>query len=415
MSEDINKTYEAPQTVEEDESITRRILPKGTTINKKNVLICVMAVFAALALALVFSFSPRTPKVNPNDLDNQAQTEMANPEGLTSNQLAQVPSSYRDVAAIKSDQLQNQTYANDGYNVPQPPNLTAADIAVPPQIEPVVVSDAVLSENDTEKARKGQIRMLGSNQQVSQNTDPVLSNSNKENSQNDAAAEAYAALANQNQNLDPNGQSNKVKFAAQNHSSKIYANSTLQKPLSKYEVKAGTVIPAVLITGVNSDLPGKLICQVRENVYDSVTGRYLLIPQGSKVIGTYDSQITYGQNRVLVVWTRLILPNGKSIDLESMAGVDQAGYSGLRDKVNNHFWKIAGGVILASGLSYGAQKATEDASEEDPWAQALAENVVSAGSKVTERALNVQPTIVIRPGRRFNLFVHLDFILEPYR
>src|SRR5262249_3055341 len=135
----------------------------------------------------------------------------------------------------------------------------------------------------------------------------------------------------------------------------ISNKAALKNPQSPYVIQAGTFIPGILITGINSDLPGQIIGQVRSNVYDSIQGRYLLIPQGSKLIGIYDAKIIYGQERVLVAWQRLILPNGQSMELSDMAGVDNSGYAGLTDHVNAHYGKLVSAAILMSVLGAGVQ------------------------------------------------------------
>lgn len=188
---------------------------------------------------------------------------------------------------------------------------------------------------------------------------------------------------------------------------------------SPYEVMAGTLIPAVLVTGLNSDLPGKILGQVSQNVFDTKSGRYLLLPQGTKLLGEYDSRIAYGQERVLVVWTRLILPNGKSVMLEGMPGVDLFGYAGVSDQVNNHYGKLLTGVLLSSFLSATVQMAQGERSYKPSWgelaAEGVAENVNQVGQQITRKNLNIQPTIEVRPGMRLNVFVTKDIALEPYK
>ena len=184
---------------------------------------------------------------------------------------------------------------------------------------------------------------------------------------------------------------------------------------------AGTLIPGLLLTGLNSDLPGQILGQVAQNVFDTSSGNHLLVPQGTKVIGQYDSRIVYGQERVLIVWTRLIFPNGKSISLEGMPGVDLSGYAGLSDQVNNHWGRLLTGVIFSSLLSASAQMAegrnysTIDPSYGELATQGVARNANQVGQEITRRNLNIQPTLEIRPGFRFNVFVHKDMILEPYK
>jgi len=200
----------------------------------------------------------------------------------------------------------------------------------------------------------------------------------------------------------------------------IYLEHQIQEPASPYQVMAGTVLPAVLITGINSDLPGQIIAQLRENVYDSVSGRYLLVPQGTKLIGTYDNQISWGQDRVMQVWTRMIFPDGSSILLNGMQGTDLSGYAGANDKVNYHYGRIGGAVLLSTFLSVGARQAGGNNSEgnypttRQQMAGDAASGVNQAGQKLLDRELNVAPTIEIRPGYKFNVMVNRDMILRPY-
>ena len=176
------------------------------------------------------------------------------------------------------------------------------------------------------------------------------------------------------------------------------------------------MIPAALITGVRSDLPGQIIAQVTQDVYDSPTGRYLLIPQGAKLIGQYDNSVTFGQSRVLLVWTRLIMPDGESIVLDRLPGADMQGYAGLYDRVTNHWGMLFEGAILSTILSVGAEAGTSDS--ENNLAQAIrmgASNSISqTGQQIVQRELDVQPTLTIRPGFPVNVMVEADLVLKPY-
>ena len=222
---------------------------------------------------------------------------------------------------------------------------------------------------------------------------------------------------------DQNMQTEKRKFIEgekKNKDKNYYVQGSLNQPVSAYEVKSGSIIPGVMITGINSDLPGNIVAQVRENVFDTVTGHYLLIPQGTRIIGTYDSKVAYAQERVLIVWTRLIYPNGDSIDLEGMGGVDLSGYAGLSDQVNNHYLKLLGGVVLSTMLTTSAKIAAGNnaAGQADIPQLAVSgasEQVSKVGEKFTEKNLSVQPTLEITPGFKFNVFVSKDLILKPYR
>ena len=195
---------------------------------------------------------------------------------------------------------------------------------------------------------------------------------------------------------------------------------TLQQPDTPWIVQAGTLIPAVLEFGINSDLPGYLKARVREPVYDSLEHRTILIPQGSVLLGRYDDEIVYGQSRVLIVWTRLLLPNGNSIRLEGMPGVDMTGYAGLRGRVNNHFWPLLRAVLMSSVLSVGSRipfGSTENYRQNlaQDFAEDFSRGANQAGQQIVRRELNRKPTIDnILPGRMFNVFVHLDMALEPY-
>lgn len=213
---------------------------------------------------------------------------------------------------------------------------------------------------------------------------------------------------------DPNGQSSKQAFI-EGGADDIYNSHSLVSPRSPYQLMAGNLIPASLVTGLNSDLPGQVIGQVTENVFDTVTGQYLLIPQGSRLMGRYDSVIAFGQSRALVVWTRLVLPNGDSIQLDNLPGSDGQGFAGLKDKVDKHTWQFIKGAALSSLLSIGSELASDDG---DRLTRALQnagqETANMAGQRIIDRNLNVQPTLKVRPGWRFNVIVSRDLILKPY-
>ena len=188
----------------------------------------------------------------------------------------------------------------------------------------------------------------------------------------------------------------------------------ISTPPSPYILQAGTMIPAALITGLHSDLPGQILAQVTSNVYDSPSGRYLLIPQGARLLGEYDSRIASGQSRLLLVWTRLILPDGRSIVLERAAGTDGTGASGLQDRVNYHL----GRVFLAAGLATILHLGLESGAEsEDDVAEAIREaaqdTIGRTGEEIVRQQLAVPPTLTIRPGYAVRVMVTRDLILEP--
>lgn len=194
------------------------------------------------------------------------------------------------------------------------------------------------------------------------------------------------------------------------------ASDRVMPPASPYVLQAGAVIPAALITGIRSDLPGQITAQVTESVYDSPTGSLLLIPQGTRIIGQYDNNVQFGQRRVLLVWNRLILPNGRSIVLERQPGADAAGYAGLEDGIDYHWWDLAKAAGLSMLLSIGAELAVDD---DDRLLSAIRnggqDTINDAGQQIVRRQLNVAPTLTIRPGFPVRIVVTRDLILEPYR
>ena len=201
----------------------------------------------------------------------------------------------------------------------------------------------------------------------------------------------------------------------------FYLDSKLTKPRSPYEVKAGTVIAATLVTGINSDLPGQMSAKVSRNIYDTVTGNHLLIPQGATLIGGYDSQVAYGQSRVLIAWSRLIFPNGESFDLQGQPGADLAGMSGLSDKVNNHYSRIFGSALLfsifgAAGQLSQPQQTNDILSNQQIIYGAIGQQLSQVAAKMIQKNLNIQPTLQIRPGTQFNVLLTRDMILPgPYQ
>lgn len=219
---------------------------------------------------------------------------------------------------------------------------------------------------------------------------------------------------------EANRQDDKIDFLEDQNLSASDIDTKLEGPSSKYEVMAGTVIPGMLITGINTDLPGRILGQVTQNVFDTKEGDHLLIPQGAKVIGSYDSKITYGQERVLIRWERLTFPNGNSIVLKGMPGADMSGYSGLTDEVHNHWGRVIGGILVSSILSAGTQLATGPTNSFNPSfeelaAQGAAREFNQAGQEITRKNINIQPTLTVEPGFRFQIFVTQDLNLIPYQ
>jgi type IV secretion system protein VirB10 len=214
-----------------------------------------------------------------------------------------------------------------------------------------------------------------------------------------------------------NMQDQKLAFLNSPSDAPTVSPDRLTNAASPYILQAGSVIPAALITGIRSDLPGQVTAQVTESVYDSPTGQYLLIPQGSKLIGEYNSEVAFAQSRVQLVWTRLILPNGCSIVLENQPGADTQGYSGLQDGVDNHWGSLFEAALLSTFLSVGAEAGTSN--QENSLVQAIrsgaSDSINQTGQELVERELNIQPTLTIRPGFPVRVIVNRDLVLAPYQ
>lgn len=230
-----------------------------------------------------------------------------------------------------------------------------------------------------------------------------------------APTEATAPISSPSAVNAAEGRTRKERFAEEADTRGDMNPHLIRSPASPNMLMAGSVIAASLVTGLNSDLPGLVIAQVTQNVYDSATGRILLVPQGARLIGNYDSVVAFGQRRALVVWQRLILPDGSSIRLDNMPAGDPSGYAGLADKVDFHTWALLKGVAIGTLLGVGTELTVTGASD---LVQAIREsaqtNTARAGDQLARANLDIQPTITIRPGAPVRLIVNRDLILQPW-
>ena len=215
-------------------------------------------------------------------------------------------------------------------------------------------------------------------------------------------------------------------LGGQENESRWHLNSRLESPNSRYELRAGGVIPGVMVSGISSELPGQIIGQVSQNVYDTATGRHLLIAQGTKLIGVYSNEVGFGQNSVLVAWQRLVYPDGKALDIGSMPGTDSAGMAGFRDQVDHHYARIYGSALLMSaivgGITYSqslnqnSQVGYNQPTAGNVLSQALGQQLGEVTSQLVSKNLNVSPTVNFKPGYRFNVIVIKDLTFnQPYR
>ena len=380
-------------------SMIKPPVPGRTTFNKTYVIGALALLLISAAGAMIYELQTAPKKVvkeEPKDTRLGRQTDV----------FAEMPSTYSSIKDQKPA-------AKPAAMIP-----TAPTGKVPPAPQIPSAPAVSLEERERLAARNSAIGFSTKNNAPSVSA-PAQNQAmiNPFLQQMAAAAQAAGGGNGGGASVDPQDQ--KTAFFEKNRSSAWYVKGSVTAAVSEFEVKAGAIIPGVMLTGIKSDLPGQVVGQVRENVFDSQTGQYLLIPQGTKIIGVYDSKIQYGQDRVLLVWTRLIFPNGESLDIENMGATDGAGYSGLNDRTNNHTGRLITGILLGSVATAGATVAAGNSSSTNQTygqaaVQGAATNVANAVADITRKNLAVQPTIEIRPGWKFNVFVNKDLILKPY-
>ncbi|WP_084384842.1 TrbI/VirB10 family protein [Novosphingobium naphthalenivorans] len=289
---------------------------------------------------------------------------------------------------------------NNGQPVPAPG--MAPQAAAPTGPDPEIQR----RRQELEAARTA--RLFSASQSVTGNASPAP--------QSGAAPTDLAGLGLAPQPATPTAQDRQLAFLGQTPDKRTIAPDRVMAPASANVLQAGAVIPAALITGIRSDVPGQITAQVTQNVYDSPTGRILLVPQGTRIIGQYDSGVGFGQRRVLLVWSRLIMPDGRSIVLERQPGANAEGYAGLEDGVDFHWGEMFKAAALSTLLSVGAEAGTSQ--NESSLVQALrsgASNSISqTGQQIVSRQLGIAPTLTIRPGFPVRVMVTHDLVLEPY-
>lgn len=299
----------------------------------------------------------------------------------------------------------------------QTPINTMHDKRAVPPVVPMAGGGSEIDQKELQLKKDMRLKALISNSKIGSLKDERSQTQNQQiNKSSDTANISdvvKAALATSTEKMTDSEAIELLKRTA----NKGYLQQQKQKQISPYEIKAGWIIPATLITGINSDLPGSTLAQVSQNVYDSATGRYLLIPQGTKLVGEYKSNVLYGQERVLSAWTKLIFPNGDTLLLEGMNGTSQDGYSGFTDEVDNHYFRIFGSAFLMSSITAGValndnSSGEKETSADKAMSQAI-EQMSTVSSEMIRKNMNISPTLKIRPGYKFNIFVTKDIILEP--
>ncbi|ECQ1290454.1 TrbI/VirB10 family protein [Campylobacter coli] len=398
-----------------------KFLPKN---NKRLSKVPIIIIFAIIAIVLFSIFYVALSRKQ----NLERQTAQTTPKEET-----QIATNHNNDLNLYIDELQVQKAQENNIISPPMPNATQQPIQEtnsqttqqPPNNTPILVQNNAIDEKEMKIKKDMQLKALLSNTKLDIKTEATDSKKNQAinfNPPNNNEDINLGAINPQNTGLGLESGTNKDVQGQQFLSQKKdngYLKYVKQKPLSTYEIKAGWNIPAILITGVNSDLPGQILAQVTQNVYDSATGKYLLIPQGTKVVGAYSSNIIYGQSRLLVAWNKLIFPNGDTLNLDSMQGASQDGYTGFEDQVDNHYFRIFGSAFLLSSISAGiALSDNSDTNSEKETAsdKAIAQAIQQMGqvaSEMIRKNMNISPTLKIRPGYKFNIFVTKDIILEP--
>ncbi|BEK48770.1 TrbI/VirB10 family protein [Campylobacter coli] len=398
-----------------------KFLPKN---NKRLSKVPIIIIFAIIAIVLFSIFYVALSRKQ----NLERQTAQTTPKEET-----QIATNHNNDLNLYIDELQVQKAQENNIISPPMPNATQQPIQEtnsqttqqPPNNTPILVQNNAIDEKEMKIKKDMQLKALLSNTKLDIKTEATDSKKNQAinfNPPNNNEDINLGAINPQNTGLGLESGTNKDVQGQQFLSQKKdngYLKYVKQKPLSTYEIKAGWNIPAILITGVNSDLPGQILAQVTQNVYDSATGKYLLIPQGTKVVGAYSSNIIYGQSRLLVAWNKLIFPNGDTLNLDGMQGASQDGYTGFEDQVDNHYFRIFGSAFLLSSISAGiALSDNSDTNSEKETAsdKAIAQAIQQMGqvaSEMIRKNMNISPTLKIRPGYKFNIFVTKDIILEP--
>lgn len=400
---------------EQAEAVKLRQSPRPITrVNRK--MLVIGAGLGALLLAAGMAVALSPPTMAPEDAPREVYAQRTSvPEGLSN-----MPASYADMSVPELGPALPGEFGATLLQAERDQGLSPP-VQLPYRAEPFQ-PDPVMDQMRAERLRQAELTRAANEAPVFfqlSGTKGIGGSAPPQASRVPAAGQfpsldAFAALANPAVPQSPSDQDRKRAFAGEGIDT-IYNPYRVEAPASPYQVMAGSIIPASLITGVNSDLPGTVIAQVSQNVFDTVSGRYLLIPQGTRLVGRYDSGVTFGQDRALLVWDRIIFPDGRSLLIGGLPGADATGQSGLRDRVDHHWDRIAGAAALATLLGIGTELATDDDAGEIGRAvrDAFQDTGARAGERMIDRQLSIQPTIRIRPGARVQVIVTRDLILEP--
>ena len=417
----MSDTAHPPESPKLDpERLALRAPPRPVVrLNRRNLAVLAGVVALVVLLSTLWALQPKraspnesAPEVHRVDRVNRAEGLNTLPRDYAS--LPRVPVLGAPIGELGRPVLRAEQAAGIGL-------APAEETFRPDPQEDAVRASRLRHEDEAEAAAKAQVFFQLSQRRETKTAEGSPAADQRRDNGSDlpvprAPVPAAAGEDSSGQNL----QQQKQQFIDRAADTHIYASGRLQTPASPYQVMAGTLIPAALLTGINSDLPGQTLATVTENVYDTVTGHYLLIPQGTRLLGQYDSQIAYGQRRVLLVWTRLVMPDGSSIVLDRLPGVDAAGFAGLTDQVDSHWGKIFAGAALSTLLGINAQLAVpgqggNSGSIVVATRDSAQDTVNQVGQQLTRRNVNLQPTLTVRPGFPLRVIANKDLILRPYQ
>lgn len=399
---DPSSPAEAPPK-ENPEALVLRGRPRPAVRFRRGLIVGVTGVVAAALVTVSwFALEPPSFRKAAAPLEGDEPARKATPDALAS-----VPSNYGDVPRLgpplPGDLGRPILEQQRSLDTAQPTSMS------PPGADPAQA--AAEAERQQVAAARQAARSSGVLVQLEGPKTSTPSAESAPRPEAEAAVTAPAATA----AAVPASQQRKIEFARSTEGDQN-PHETRAAP-SPWTLSAGTIIPASLITGLNSDLPGMVIAQVTENVRDSATGRTILIPQGARLLGSYDSVVAYGQRRALLMWTRIVFPDGSSIGLDHMPAADVSGFTGVKDGVDSHTWQLLKGIALSTLLGVGTQLSL--GSSESDLVRAIREsaqqNAANAGNQITTRNLDVQPTITVRPGWPVRAIINKDLVLQPWR
>jgi type IV secretion system protein VirB10 len=389
------------------ETLVLRAAPRRVTRFRRGAIIAIAAAGSTAIVGVAWlALKPETLSLVASSDDSNIGTK-APPDAL-----AGAPASYREVPQLGPPlpgDLGRPILDHQREMSMTAPNESAADAAAWAAQKAEAERQRIAAERQAARESSVMLQLAENTSRAVPTTDITANPASASKTQSPDVASDF--------DHDPNSQQRKNAMVGRTNDDADVNPHALTAAASPWTLQAGSIIAASLITGLNSDIPGLVTAQVTENVYDSVTGRTLLIPQGSRLIGSYDSVVAFGQSRALVVWQRIILPDGSSVQIDNVPATDTQGYAGLSDRIDRHTWQLLKGVALSTLLGVGTELSFGDTQSD--LVRAVRESAQQSGSRAGDelvtRNLSVQPTVRVRPGWPMRVVVHKDIVLRPWR